>query len=202
MTSEQTRLQIVEAALETLKAHGYAGASARTIAHTGGFNQALIFYHYGSVRQLLVAALDHVSERRMDEYGPRLREALTASELIALVRRIYDEDLARGDVTVLGEMVSAGVSDEELGAAVAARIEPWIELVAGKLEGLLTGSPLAGTALAGPVSPGDLAFAIVAAYFGMDMLGHLQRDRSRATALLEAATRMATLADTALGVAP
>ena len=32
-----TKLQIAEAALETLKANGFAGASARAIAHVGGF---------------------------------------------------------------------------------------------------------------------------------------------------------------------
>ena len=63
-----TKLQIVEAALETLKARGFAGASARVIAREGGFNQALIFYHFGSVQSLLLAALDLISERRMIEY--------------------------------------------------------------------------------------------------------------------------------------
>ena len=45
--------RIVEAAIETLKTEGFAGASARAIARTGGFNQALVFYHFGSVNELL-----------------------------------------------------------------------------------------------------------------------------------------------------
>jgi AcrR family transcriptional regulator len=53
-----TKLEIVEAAVETLKTAGFHGSSAREIARTGGFNQALIFYHFGTVRQLLLAALD------------------------------------------------------------------------------------------------------------------------------------------------
>src|SRR5207249_1839872 len=43
-----TRAQFVEATIETLKREGFAGASARAIARTGGFNQSLIFYHFGS----------------------------------------------------------------------------------------------------------------------------------------------------------
>ena len=66
-----TKLQIAEAALETLKTNGFAGASARTIAHTGGFNQALIFYHFGSVQNALLAALDLISERRSPSTGRR-----------------------------------------------------------------------------------------------------------------------------------
>ena len=128
-----TKLQIVEAALETLKTTGFAGASARAIARQGDFNQALIFYHFGSVRNLLLAVLDLISERRMQEYGPAFERARSAPELMELARTIYANDLERGYITVLGEMVSGGVSDADLGAEVAARIEPWIEMVERKL---------------------------------------------------------------------
>src|ERR1700734_1439816 len=83
------KLQIAEAALETLKANGFAGASARAIAHVGGFNQALIFYHFGSVQNALLAALDLISERRLDDYGPAFETARTPSVLLRLVRVIY-----------------------------------------------------------------------------------------------------------------
>jgi AcrR family transcriptional regulator len=188
-----TKLQIAEAALETLKANGFAGASARAIAHMGGFNQALIFYHFGSVQNALLAALDLISERRLADYGPAFETARTASELGRLARAIYDEDLERGYITALGEMVSGGVSDPLLGAEVAARIEPWIMMVERKLEELLAGSPLRAL-----VSPPDLAFGIVSLYFGVDMLSHMQRDRARAESLLDLATRLAALVETFL----
>src|ERR1700722_8454967 len=188
-----TKLQIAEAALETLKANGFAGASARAIAHVGGFNQALIFYHFGSVQNALLAALDLISERRLAEYRPAFETARTASELGRLAPAIYAEDLKRGYITALGEMVSGGVSDPLLGAEVAARIEPWIKMVEGKLEQLLARSPLRAL-----VSAGDLAFAIVSAYFGVDMLSHMQRDHARAESLLDLADRLAVLLETML----
>jgi AcrR family transcriptional regulator len=188
-----TKLQIVEAAFETLKSMGFAGASARAIAHQGDLNQALIFYHFGSVQAALLAAFDLISDRRMQEYGPQLEAASSAPELARLARRIYDDDLERGYVTALGEMVAGGVSDPVLGAQVAARIEPWIEIVQRKLCQLLEGS-----ALLSVVAPPDLAFGIVAAYFGVDMLSHLQQDRSRADSLLDLAGRVADLADAVL----
>src|ERR671919_781582 len=52
---EETRARIVTAALQALRADGIAGISARAIARHGGFNQALIFYHFGSLEGLLVA---------------------------------------------------------------------------------------------------------------------------------------------------
>ncbi|MDQ6732396.1 MAG: TetR/AcrR family transcriptional regulator [Actinomycetota bacterium] len=172
---------------------GFAGASARAIAHQGQFNQALIFYHFGSVQTVLLAAFDLVSDRRMQEYGPQIEAAVSAPELAGLARLIYDDDLERGDVSALGEMVAGGVSDPVLGAEVAARIEPWIDMVERKLAQLLEGS-----ALLSVVAPRELAFGIVAAYFGVDMLSHLQQDRSRAESLLELAERLADLADTML----
>jgi len=192
-----TKLQIAEASLETLKANGFAGASARAIAHVGGFNQALIFYHFGSVQNALLAALDLISERRLADYGPAFETARTASELGRLARAIFDEDLERGYITALGEMVSGGVSDPLLGAEVAARIEPWIEMVERKLEQLLAGSPLRAL-----VSSTDLAFGIVSLYFGVDMLSHMQRERARAESLLDLATRLAGLLEAFLPPIP
>jgi AcrR family transcriptional regulator len=185
-----TKLVIVEAALRTLKANGFAGASARAIAHEGDFNQALIFYHFGSVRNLLVAVLDLIGERRMNDYGLAFERAGGPRELAELARRIYADDLERGYITVLGEMVSGGVADAELGAEVAARIEPWIAMIERKIEQLMRRSPALLLA-----SPRDLAFGLVALYFGVDMLSHLQADQSRAESLLDLGTRVAGLAE-------
>jgi len=44
-------------------------------------------------------------------------------------------------------------------------------------------------------SPRDLAFGLVALYFGIDMLSHLQADQSRAQSLLDLGTRLAGLAE-------
>jgi AcrR family transcriptional regulator len=192
-----TKLQIAEAALATLKAHGFAGASARAIAHTGGFNQALIFYHFGSVQNALLTAFDLISERRLADYGDAFEAARTPLELARLARVIYDEDLERGYTTALGEMVSGGVSDPLLGAEIAARIEPWIAMVERKLDQLLDGSPLRAL-----VSAADLAFGIVSLFFGVDLLSQMQRDRTRAESLLDLGTRLAALIETFLPPTP
>ncbi|MGH9206383.1 MAG: TetR family transcriptional regulator, partial [Acidimicrobiales bacterium] len=48
-----TRQALVRAAVETLKSEGFAGASARVIAGRAGCNQGLVFYHFGTVANLL-----------------------------------------------------------------------------------------------------------------------------------------------------
>ena len=192
-----TKARIVGAALEALKEKGFAGASAREIAKTGGFNQALIFYHFGSVQKALLAALDVVSERRMRAYKPAFERAQTLSELAALARDIYREDLENGYVTVLGEMVAGGVSDVELGHQVVARLEPWVEIVERKIRALVAGSLFESM-----IAPRDLAFAIIALYLGIDMVSHLDDDHTRAQSLLDLGVRAAPLAQALLPPRP
>jgi AcrR family transcriptional regulator len=187
---DATKSKLVEAALETLKSKGFAGASAREIARSGGLNQALVFYHFGSVQNLLLAALDAVSARRLRSYGSRFENAKSIPELAVLAREIYAEDLKNGYVTVLGEMVAGGVSNAELGGEVVARLQPWVEMVERKLRELLAGSVLGAI-----VPPGDVAFAIIALYLGIDMLSHLERDHTRAESLLDLGIRYAPLAE-------
>jgi AcrR family transcriptional regulator len=169
-----TKAALIDAAVETLKTKGFAGASAREIARTGSFNQALIFYHFGSIQNLMLAALDLVSARRMRAYESRFVEAQTIPELAQLAREIYDEDLENGYVTVLAEMVAGGVSDAELGGEVVARVQPWI------------------------LPARDLAFAIIALYLGVDMLSQLEGDHARAESLLDLGRRYAPLAGVVL----
>ena len=192
-----TKLKIAEAAMATLKVRGFAGASAREIADSGGFNQALIFYHFGSVQKALLAALDLVSARRMRAYRPAFERAQTIPELASLAREIYAEDLQNGYVTVLGEMVAGGVTDAELGAEVVARIQPWIDMVESKLRELLSGSPFESM-----LPAGDVAFAVVALYLGVDMLGHLESGHARAESLLALGERYAPLLEALLPSRP
>lgn len=188
-----TKAVIVEAALETLKSKGFAGCSAREIAREGSFNQALIFYHFGSVQKLMLAALDLVSARRMRAYEPAFEQARTVSELATLAREIYAEDLENGYVTVLGEMVAGGITSPELGSEVAARLQPWTDMLEHKVTRLIAESPLESI-----VPPREVAFAIVALYLGIDMLSQLDGDRARAESLLDLGIRYAPLAQALL----
>jgi AcrR family transcriptional regulator len=182
-----TRARIAEAALETVKARGFAGARAREVARTGGFNQALVLYHFGSVHDVQLAALELVSNHRVRAYEPAFKNVRTVSAVARLVRDIYTEDLENGYVTMLGEMVSGGVSDPRLDLEVVARLKPWIGVVERKLRALLVGS------LSESIVPrrNDLASAIIALYLAIDTLSHLDGDRTPAESLLDLGVRYA-----------
>ena len=183
----------MEAALTTLKSEGYAGTSARAIARTGGFNQALVFYHFGSVNELLLAALDATSEERMARYEAAVDQVDTLPDLFRVAGEVYREDLADGHITVLAELMSA----PDLRGAIAERIEPWATFTEAAVTRILGDSPVAEI-----VRPADMAYGIVALYLGLELLTHLDGDDRRAESLFDAGLRVAGLLGAFLGTKP
>jgi AcrR family transcriptional regulator len=176
---ERTRKRIVDAALKTLKKEGFAGATSRAIARQGGFNQALIFYHFGSLDGLLLAALDQTSNERLRRYRAAVEEAETVEDMAQVAASIYAEDRDQGHMTVVSQMVAGSVARPELAKEVVARMEPWIELCE---EALRKG--LAKTPAAEALPLRDLAYAVVTFYLGLNLLTHLDEDRERTEALV------------------
>jgi AcrR family transcriptional regulator len=186
--SADTRRRFVQAAIETLKSEGFAGASARAIAERAGSNQGLIFYHFGSVTNLLLAALDDVSRQRLEQYATVVASVQSSAELVEAATAIFREDLDAGYVTVLVEMIAGANATPGLGPEVAARIGPWFTFAQEAIDKTLGGSGL-GSVLPG----GDVAYGVVALYLGLEMLSHLNGDRGPALALFAHAARFAQL---------
>jgi AcrR family transcriptional regulator len=186
----ETRQALIRAAIDALKEEGYGGASAREIARRAGCNQSLVFYHYGSVANLLLAALDAVSETRRAHYQAAVDRAQGLGELVEAAEAVFEEDLDAGHIAVLAEMIAGASSTPGLAPEVAARIAPWRSFAADALGGTLAGHPI--TAL---VEPKVAAHAIVALYLGVEMLAHLDGDRSAALVLFDRARRLARLAE-------
>jgi len=186
--SADTRRVLVEAAIETLKDAGYAGASARAIAERAGSNQGLVFYHFGSVANLLLAALDAVSADRLERYTEAVATVRSPTELVDVAADIFSQDLDAGYVTVLVEMIAGASSTPGLGPEVAARIGPWFEFARGAIETTFVGSPLEAL-----IPAGDVAYGVVALYLGLEMLSHLNGDRAPAVALFAHAKNLAGL---------
>ena len=177
---------MIEAALETLRSKGYKGASARAIARAGGFNSALIFYYFGTLNDLLLAALDHSSEQRMQLYRAAAERATSLEELAGVASDIYREDVAGGHITVFSELVGASLSHPELGPEIVARAQPWLEFVEETIGRFFKGSPLEQI-----LPTKDLAFAIIAFYMGVNLLTHLDEDRARIDSLFALASSLA-----------
>lgn len=188
--SELTRQALISGAVETLREVGYSGASAREIARRARCNQALIFYHFGSVTDLLLAALDDVSARRLAAYSHLLDSASTLTDLIDSAQRIFADDLAAGHVAVLVETVAGARATPGLGPRVAERLAPWRAVAATALKTVVERSPAAGL-----ISPEDLAHGVVAGFLGLELLADLDGSTDAALVLFDRARGIATLLD-------
>ena len=188
--STDTRAALIDGAIEALREVGFAGASAREIARRAGCNQALVFYHFGSVTELLLAALDDISTRRLEAYQQMLDEAGTLTDLIDSARTIFSDDLDSGHVAVLVEMISGAQAIPGLGEQVAERLAPWRAFAETAVRKGIAGSPVAAVV---PVK--DLAHAVVAGFLGLELLAGLDGDRAAALALFDRARMVAALLD-------
>jgi AcrR family transcriptional regulator len=186
--SADTRQALTSAAIETLKADGFAGSSARAIADRAQLNQGLIFYHFGSVVNLLLVALDSVSDARMAKFTDAVSDVTSPTQLTDVAAQIFRDDLDSGHVTVLAEMIAGASSVPGLGAEVAARLEPWFTFAQDAIDSSFADSPLASLI---PLS--DVAYGVVALYLGLEMLTHLNGDREPALKIFADAQRLVAL---------
>jgi AcrR family transcriptional regulator len=186
----ETRAMLIEAAIDVLRESGFAGASARRIAQRAGCNQALVFYHFGSVNDLLMAALEEVSARRMAAYRELLDRSGTAAELVSGARSVFEADLDAGHVTVLTEMISGAQSVPGLGERVAACLAPWRDFAARAISDVLASSPVARL-----LPAEEAAHAVVAGLLGLEMLASLDGDRTAALALFDRALAVGAALD-------
>ena len=185
-----TRAGCIAAAVETLRESGFAGASARRIAQRAGCNQALVFYHFGSVTDLLVAALEDVSARRLEAYQGLLDHTATLAELADAARSVFEADLDAGHVRVLTEMISGAQSVPGLGERVGEVLAPWRSFAEMAIADVMAASPI------GPVVPPEqVAHAVVAGLLGLEMLASLDGDRAAALALFDRARSIGALLD-------
>jgi AcrR family transcriptional regulator len=188
--SAETRAALIRGAIAALCEVGFAGASAREIAGRAGCNQALVFYHFGSVAELLLAALDDVSDRRLAAYRVMLDQSVTLTDLIDSARAIFSQDLDAGHVAVLVEMITGARSTPGLGEQVAARLAPWRDFAETAVRKAMAGSPVAAL-----LPAKELAHAVVAGFLGLELLADLDGDRAAALALFDRARLVAGLLD-------
>ncbi|MFI7318527.1 TetR/AcrR family transcriptional regulator [Streptomyces venezuelae] len=162
--SLETRTKLLEGALRTLTEQGIAKTSARNIAATAGVNQALVFYHFGSVDELLAAACRHGTEQRVSRYRERLSGIDSLSGLLAFGREMHEEEREAGHVAVLGQLLAGSQTQPTLAAATAAGLALWIEEIEKVLTRVLSASPLGEF-----VDAVGLARAVGASFVGMEL---------------------------------
>ena len=177
--STDTRDRLLQGAIDALRTQGIAGVSARTIAAAAGVNQALVFYHFGSVDELLAAAAIWSTEQQVAAYRERLERVRSLRELQKVGRELHARggpaERAAGNVMVLGQMLAGAQTNPAFATATRDALALWTVEIERVLTRVLADSPLGEVADV----PG-LARAVAASFIGMELLAAVDPEGDKA----------------------
>ena len=151
--SDETKLAILDAAIEAFGGAGFADTSSQTIARAAGVTPATVYHHFANKRSLYVAAFQHSVDTAWREYDAAAVAAGTSllDELMAVVGaagRVMERspamtmlairaaiDLGRGDLdrtvpdAVPAAMAQRAVARGELAVDDVVYVRPLVEMV-------------------------------------------------------------------------
>jgi AcrR family transcriptional regulator len=129
--STGARERILEAAIEVLKADGYAGLTLAKVAARAGESKPLVAYHFGSKQGLVSAAGRSIAEMITEEVLDAVDGASTVEQVIRGadegVERVLDDDerVAR----LYFDLAAVSVVEPEVRRTIAEVNEQWRQVL-------------------------------------------------------------------------
>ena len=125
---QRTRDRLLAAALELLSERGPEGVTLREITDSAGANVAAVSYHFGSLKTLCDAAIEHALERYLDAQHEAIRAVApdaTLEELAAAFAGPMIRSLAAGgqDLAVMRTVARVGIDPPEGWGRLAGKFE-------------------------------------------------------------------------------
>ena len=127
--SRSTRLRVLEAAVECLVELGWSGTTTTVVAERAGVSRGAQLHHYRTKSALLVAAVEHLAERRAAEL-----RAEAAAEAAALAP---GGDRVARTVDLLATLFTGPLFAAAIEVWVAARTDPELRAALVPLEARL-----------------------------------------------------------------
>jgi AcrR family transcriptional regulator len=170
-----TRDKLLLAAQEALVEDGITHVSARTVATRAGVNQALVFYHFGTVSELVAAAARARTEASLDHYREQFAAVDSLTGLLALGERLHAREREAGNVALMAQLMAGAQRDEVLAEAARHAMDVWRAEVESVVRRVLAPSPVADV-----VDADGLARAISAAFIGLELYDGVDPDGAAA----------------------
>lgn len=140
-----TQRRLRAAVVTIVGRRGLASVTARSVAAEAGVNQALIFYHFGTLGDLVAAAY----RESVDEALERYREALASShglgEVLDAVKAELGTDRADGGAALMAQLLAAAGQDEALAKLARELLGEWRTVVGKAVERAMVNSPVEGS---------------------------------------------------------
>ncbi len=113
--SVQTRIAVLEAAVDCLEKYGYANTTTQVIAATAEISRGAMLHHYATKQELISAVIDYTFYKRMENFLARIK-ALSEVERIEEHAGIelYWQSLLTREYAAYLELTMASRTDAEL----------------------------------------------------------------------------------------
>lgn len=157
-----TKEKLLQAVTDLLREDGIAAVSARAIADRAGVNQALVFYHFGTVTDLVDQACRARTDAAASAYDAELAEVTTLTDLLELGRGLHERERKAGNVAIMAQLLAGGQRDEKLAETSRYAMSRWTEAIEPVVERAIGGSVVADL-----IDPGGLARAVSAGFVGL-----------------------------------
>jgi hypothetical protein len=137
----------------------------------------------------LLEAFAETSAAQVARYRAAAADVSSLSDLVEIARRLHADDLESGSVAAVTQLMAAA-SDPEEQRTILDRFEAWIELVQEALERVGGTMPVASV-----VPAREAAYAIAAMFLGIELMAHLDPERSEAASVFDMMASLAGLID-------
>jgi AcrR family transcriptional regulator len=127
--------RIVEAMRRSVAQYGTAGSTFERVSREAGVSRGLLHYYFGTKEQLLVEAVRHDCQLRLERLERQLAGAQTADDFIALMAEQL-QDLVQEDpdfVTLVFELFTLSRRNADIAVEYANLMRGMREQVAGML---------------------------------------------------------------------
>jgi len=127
--SVQTRLTILEAAIDCLNQHGYARTTTLLISQIAGVSRGAMLHHYATKQELIAAVIEYTAFKRMQVFLAGIA-ALTDEERVdgMVGIEVYWNSLQGREFNAYLELMVAARTDPELAADFLPRARQYNQL--------------------------------------------------------------------------
>jgi len=109
MTAAQRRQSIIEATINVVARLNYDRATTALIAKEAGVNEALIYYHFKSKKELQLATLDYLVESQIALYrkNPVFQKKNKHKSVIKIMNQKFLDDIRKKNVSIFTCFIKA-----------------------------------------------------------------------------------------------
>jgi len=188
-SATNTKDKIIDATLKVIVDQGLVGISARNIAKVGDFNQALIFYHFDSINNLLLTSVQRASKARFDRYRTELESVSSLVEFAKLSNKVRAKK-GEPDSAALAILAAGWSTNSELPEKLKEALKPWDDAVKNIVERIIEGTSISA------IMPSDqIAQMISALFLGLEMNSRLDKTDEKFVEIFESLETLAGFGD-------